>query len=86
MALVAWVLLAASGSLAPGARLAARIAAALLAAQVLLALVSAGWPAARWMHNVLAAAALCAVFAGAFAGEPIARGDPAMPGRVPAGS
>lgn len=86
VALGAWILLARSASLAPGARLAASLTAALLAAQVLLALVSSGWPAARWMHNVLTAAALCAAFAGAFAGKTIANGDPATPERAPAGS
>lgn len=83
---LAWVLLATGASLAPDARFAARLTAALLVAQVLLALVAAGWPAARWLHNLLSATALCSAFAGAWARDTGVRGGSAVPERIATGS
>lgn len=70
--LAAWCFVAAS---APpgGARLAARAAAALLVLQVVLALALPAGPAARWLHNLLASGALCAVVAAALAAGPARR-------------
>lgn len=82
----AWILLATGTSLAPGARFTARLTAALLAAQVLLALAAAGWPAARWMHNLLSAAALCSAFAGAWAPATGARRGAQTAERIATGS
>jgi len=84
--LAGWSLLAFSASPPPGARLAARLAAALIAAQVLAVVAASGWPLARWLHNLLSSAALCAAVAAALSSRGAPRPDPNLPGSVSVGS
>lgn len=84
-ALLGWGLLAASTQAASGARAAARLATLLLAAQALLAFAAPGWELARWAHNLLTAAALCAAVAAATTARAALPGAPPASGRVAAG-
>lgn len=67
--LAAWGLAAFSGAFPREARTPARIAAALVAVQGALALAATGEPGARWLHNLLTAATVCAVAAAAARGR-----------------
>lgn len=80
--LAGWGLLAMSAAPAPGARWAARLAAALLVAQVVVALALPGWPLARWLHNLLTSAALCAALASALASRSAPREVSPLPDRA----
>ena len=62
-----------------GVRLAARLTAILLAAQVLLAIALPGWAQARWLHNLLTSAALACALAAALRSRGGRRQDPGMP-------
>lgn len=84
-ALAGWVLLALSASTPPPARRAARLVVAALAALAALAVASPGWPAAAWLHNLLATVALCLGIAAAFASRSPSEGDGALPVRAMAG-
>ena len=83
--LAGWGLLAMSASPAPGVRLATRLAAVLIAAQVVAALAFPAGPLARWAHNLLAATALCAAIAATLASRSASRPDPAIAERASAG-
>jgi len=80
--LAGWGLLAMSAAPAPGARWAARLAAALLVAQIVVALALPGWPLARWLHNLLTSAALCAALASALASRSAPREVSPLPDRA----
>ncbi|MCM2329549.1 MAG: hypothetical protein NDI88_16855 [Lysobacter sp.] len=84
-ALAGWGLLALSASTPPPARRAARFVVAALAALAALAVANPGWPAAPWLHNLLATVALCLGIAAAFASRSPWEGDGALPGRAMAG-
>jgi hypothetical protein len=62
-ALAAWALIAASSAPAPGVRLAARLAALALLAQLLLVVSVPEGSLVRWLHNLLTACALAAAVA-----------------------
>jgi heme A synthase len=62
-ALAAWALIAASSAPAPGVRLAARLAALALLAQLLLVVSVPEGSLVRWLHNLLSACALAAAVA-----------------------
>jgi hypothetical protein len=85
-ALLAWGLISFSALPPPAARVAARLAAAILAAQALLAIAAPAGPAIRWLHNLLSAAGLCAAVVAAIAfrapatpGRPLPAQEPARP-------
>jgi heme A synthase len=83
-ALFAWGLIAFSALPPRAARPAARLAAAFLAAQALLAVAAPGGPGVRWLHNVLAAAGLCAAVAAAFAYRAPSAAGRTLPAEAPA--
>ena len=84
-AVAAWGLVAIKATPPPGARPAAGLTAGLLAAQALLAIAFPGWPLARWLHNLLASAALICAIAAVFASRAPSRPEPGLPERAPAG-
>ncbi|MBL0144182.1 MAG: hypothetical protein IPP91_19265 [Betaproteobacteria bacterium] len=84
--LAGWGLLAFASAPPAGVRAATRLAAALMALQVLLALSLPAGPLARWLHNLLTSAALLPVIAAALSCRAPLRPDPAHPERLPAGS
>ena len=85
VSLAAWGLLAVSTATPPGLRVAARIAFIALAAEAALAVAAPGWPAARWLHNLLATVALCAAVAAALASRAFAQPGRTRPGEALAG-
>jgi hypothetical protein len=84
-AVAGWGLVALSASTPPPARRAARLVVAALAALAALAVAAPGWPAAAWLHNLLATVALCLGIAAAFASRSPWEGEGALPGRAMAG-
>lgn len=83
--LAGWSLLGLSASQRPAVRLATRLAAILVAAQVAIALAFPGWPPTRWLHNLLTSAALCSAIAAMLASRANSLEDSGLPGRAPAG-
>ncbi|MDH5263989.1 MAG: hypothetical protein OEX21_04450 [Betaproteobacteria bacterium] len=77
--LAAWSLAAVRPPAAPGTRLVA----ALVAGQALLAIALPGEPIARWLHNLLTAAAACAVVFAALASRSAPSRDAGLSGGVP---
>jgi hypothetical protein len=84
-ALAGWGLVALSASTPTPARRAARLVVAALAALAALAIAAPGWPAAPWLHNLLATAALCLGIAAAFASRSPWEAGGTLPGRAMAG-
>jgi hypothetical protein len=82
--LAAWGLLAAGSGPPSGARFVTRLAAALIAVEVLLALSLPAGPLARWLHNLMTSAALCCVIAATLASREAPRTAPGLPARAPA--
>jgi hypothetical protein len=84
-AVAAWGLLALGAGPTPGARLAARLVAACLVAQAVIAVAAPDATLARWLHNLLSSSALAIAVAGTLQARVPSRGGAGLPGSALAG-